>query len=268
MKKRKILKTVLSIFCILIVLSVLAITAIGVFMGYGPMHSARNIITSSYEGNDEKYNFDKIEQIDNPLKGKNICVLGSSVVYGYVSEECSVAEYLNARLGCNYTKEAVSGTTLVDSGKLSYVSRLKKLDKTEHYDLFICQLSTNDATKGKPLGEIAADDNFDTSTVTGAIEYIINYARNTWNCPVAFFTGSHYDSEEYDAMVSRLLELKEIYNIGVIDLWNGESFNSISENERKIYMSDDVHPTKAGYRDWWGPEMEKQLLGYLKEEYK
>ncbi len=23
-----------------------------------------------------------------------------------------------------------------------------------------------------------------------------------------------------------------------------------------------IHPTKAGYREWWCPEMEKQLLAY------
>lgn len=46
-------------------------------------------------------------------------------------------------------------------------------------DLFICQLSTNDATGRKPLGKIAdsRDMNFfDTKTVAGAIEFIIAYA--------------------------------------------------------------------------------------------
>lgn len=28
-------------------------------------------------------------------------------------------------------------------------------------------------------------------------------------------------------------------------------------------MNDGIHPTKAGYRDWWGPEQERQLLEYL-----
>ena len=30
-------------------------------------------------------------------------------------------------------------------------------------------------------------------------------------------------------------------------------------------MHDDIHPTKAGYRDWWGPELETQLLAFLAE---
>jgi lysophospholipase L1-like esterase len=196
----------------------------------------------------------------SPLAGKEICVLGSSVVYGYASQGESIPEYLSERFGSICTKSAVSGTTLADTGKLSYVSRIKTLDADDHYDLFICQLSTNDATKEIPLGEISETGKFDTATVTGAIEFIINYAKDTWGCPVVFFTGSHYDSPQYDAMVKRLYEIKAKYGIGIIDLWNNKAFNDITEDARAVYMKDDIHPTKAGYRDWWGPEIEKQLL--------
>ena len=260
MKKSKIMKGCLLSACLLTVLAVLSLAGLGAFMGYGPLHAVRNLLTASYKGNAAQYSFEKIEQTDSPLKGKHICVLGSSVVYGYASQECAVAEYFGARFGCTYTKEAVSGTTLADTGALSYVSRLKKLDRDTHYDLFICQLSTNDATKKIPLGDIGSGD---TATVTGAMEFIIRYAKDTWNCPVVFFTGSHYDSREYAAMVQRLSELKELYGIGVMDLWSGEAFNRLTQAQRTLYMSDDIHPTKAGYRDWWGPEMERQLLAYL-----
>lgn len=256
-------KAIIIIICAAVVLAFSAMICLGAFMGYGPFHGVRNIVTSSLEGNADEYSFDKIEKISSPLEGKNICVLGSSVVYGYSSGECAVAEYLGARLGCSFTKEAVSGTTLVDSGPFSYVSRLKKLDKNAHYDLFICQLSTNDATKKMPLGQISGGADFDTSTVTGAMEFIIDYASETWHCPVMFFTGSRYDSPEYAAMVSRLLELKEKYGIGVIDLWSGDEFNALTPEQRALFMSDNVHPTKAGYRDWWGPETEKQIIEYL-----
>ena len=39
-----------------------------------------------------------------------------------------------------------------------------------------------------------------------------------------------------------------------------EEFNNISDEDRAVYMHDGIHPTRAGYRDWWGPEIEKQLL--------
>ena len=265
MAKKKSKKALKIVVCVIIILAIVLTVLIGALGGFGPFGFIQKKHMASLPGNAEKYSFEQIKLLEgNPLEGKNICVLGSSVVFGAASQENSIAEYFGKRFGCTYTKEAVSATTLVDNGKLSYVQRLQTLDKNAHYDLFICQLSTNDATMKKPLGEINKDGYFDTATVTGAMEFIINYAKDTWNCPVVFFTGSHYDSERYGAMVERLMELKEKYGIGVLDLWHGEEFNSISDADREIYMNDSIHPTKAGYRDWWGPELEKQLLEYLK----
>ena len=67
--------------------------------------------------------------------------------------------------------KSVSGTTLVDEDKTSYVSRLKKIDE-DSTDLFIFQLSTNDASQNKPLGTISPTkdiNSFDTKTIAGAI---------------------------------------------------------------------------------------------------
>ncbi|MDL2300978.1 SGNH/GDSL hydrolase family protein [Lachnospiraceae bacterium OttesenSCG-928-D06] len=72
-----------------------------------------------------------------------------------------------------------------------------------------------------------------------------------------------YDSTEYQEMVNLLLQLQEKWNVGVIDLWNNDEFNNITDGDRKLYMQDDIHPTMAGYRDWWVPEMEVQILNYL-----
>ena len=140
------------------------------------------------------------------------------------------------------------------------------MDKNASYDLLICQLSTNDASKKKPLGEISEGyelSDFDTQTVTGAMEYIICYAKETFGCQVVFYTGSRYESKEYEAMVKRVLELEEKWGIKVLDLWSDDSFNNLTDEERNLYMYDDIHPTKAGYRDWWCPELEKQLLDFL-----
>lgn len=95
------------------------------------------------------------------------------------------------------------------------------------------------------------------------LEYIICYAQETWDCQVVFFTESRYDSEEYRAMVDQLLKLKDKWGIGVLDLWSSDTFNDISDEQRDVYMYDNIHPTKAGYRDWWGPEQERKLLAFL-----
>lgn len=207
----------------------------------------------------------------SPLKGKTIVFLGSSVTYGAAAQGQSFVEYLARRDGVNAVKEAKSGTTLVDLGSGdSYVERLKQLDRAEKVDCVVVQLSTNDATRKLPLGEISAGKelpDFDTKTITGAMEYMIRYSKDRWNCPVVFYTGAYYDSEPYAAMVRRLLELKDKWDIFVIDLYTDKAFNDIDEDAYRLYMSDPIHPTKAGYRDWWGPEIEKQLSAFLKKTY-
>lgn len=267
MKKKGSKKIVIIVLIILVVLTVTQLFVLGAMGGIGPLGFIRNNRIAKHPGNSTDYDFSTIEQAENNLlTGKNICVLGSSVAYGSASQENSIGEYLAARFGANITKEAVGGTTLVDKGN-SYIHRmLNNIPQDAQFDLFICQLSTNDATKKLPLGQISESmelSAFDTSTVTGAMEYIICYARQTWGCPVVFFTGAYYSSAEYDAMVTQLLKLEEKWGIGVLNLWTDEEFNSISEQERSLYMNDKIHPTKAGYRDWWCPEMERQLLQFL-----
>ena len=223
----------------------------------------------SHPGNAPEYSFEKIEPLaGSPLKGKTICVLGSSVMNGSGAENFAVAEYLAARLGCEYTKSAVDGTTLVDEGEESYIKRLRRLNKTERYDVFICQLSTNDAWYEKPLGYISRPDyeleDFDTHTVTGALEYIITYVGDNWDCPLFFLTSAQtFESKTYGPMVARLKDLQAKYRFGIIDLWSDVMFNNISKEQLDLYITEEVHPTMAGYRDWWGPEIEKQLLGEL-----
>ena len=248
-KAKKALITVLNVIAIL---ASAQLFVLGWFGGIGPLGGLKNARMRRLAGNRPEYDFSKIVPLKNsPLAGGNICVLGSSVVYGSASQQNSVGEYLAARFDCNLTKEAVSGTTLADNGQNSYVQRmLNNISSDADFDLFICQLSTNDATRKIPLGKISGSRNrkdFDTATVTGAMEYIICYAQETWGCPVVFFTGSRYDSAAYEAMVNRILELQEKWGIGVIDLWSSDEFNNISEADRKIYMSDGIHPTKAGY---------------------
>ena len=141
---------------------------------------------------------------------------------------------------------------------------MKTIDKNINADAFVCQLSTNDATKEMPLGEISDSfnaDDFDTQTIAGAIEFIISYAKETWNCPVIFYTQSKYDSEHYAKMVNLLYEIQKKWDISIIDFWNDAEINSITDDERKIYLVDHIHPTKAGYKEWWLPKFQECLYG-------
>lgn len=214
-------------------------------------------------GNYGEYSLKNTDIVQNsPIKDKTVIFLGSSVTYGYGSMGVSFADFLEKTDGIHAVKEAVSGTTLVERKSNSYISRMKTIDKTIHADAFVCQLSTNDATKEMPLGEITESydrNDFDTQTVAGAIEYIIAYAKDAWNCPVVFYTQAKYDSDHYAKMVDLLLEIQQKWQITVIDFWNDSEINNLTEAERNLYLIDHIHPTKAGYRDWWLPKFQECL---------
>lgn len=199
----------------------------------------------------------------SPLQGKKIIFLGSSVTFGSNSNEVSFVEYLAARDGIEYVKEAVSGTTLVDNGDSSYIARMKANIPDQQADLFICQLSTNDATTGQPMGEISDSkniDDFDTTTIAGAMEYIIAYADEHYGCPVMFYTGTKYDSEQYGEMVELTKKLQEKWGIGIIDMWDDLDADI---PEYHYYMANGIHPNRAGYLDWWTPFFEQEIEKYL-----
>lgn len=189
---------------------------------------------------------------NSALEGKTMVFLGSSVTYGECAGGVSFVDFIAERNHCRAIKEAVSGTTLVEDDSGSYVSRLKRL-LVARADLFVCQLSTNDATQGKPLGQ---PGNSDTATIAGAIEAIIAIVRKRWNCPILFYTSPRYDSPAYEAMTRLLKELQAKWNFAILDLWNNEAFNALSPDDRKRYMADAIHPTRAGYLEWWTPEFE------------
>lgn len=258
----------LIIICAIAVFLLVQWLFIGWRYSFGPFKAVGRIRLSRMEGNAPKYDFSQIQVMENsPLKGRNVLFLGSSVTNGAAALHQSIPEFFSASMGCSSVKEAVDGTTLVDRGKNSYIQRmLTHVDTSAQFDLLVCQLSTNDASKGLPLGEIVDGkelENFDTATITGAIEYIICYAQQTWNCPVVFYTNARFDSENYQAMVERLYQIQGKWDIGILNLWSSDEFNSISEEQRALYMKDAIHPYKAGYRDWWGPELERQMVEFL-----
>ncbi len=222
-----------------------------------------NMFGAFNKGNYGEYSLKNITaNEDSSLNGKTVIFLGSSVTFGYGSFGVSFADYLEKTDGIIAVKEAVSGTTLVDIKSNSYVSRMKTIDKNLKVDAFVCQLSTNDATKEMPLGEISDSINlndFDTHTIAGAIEYIIAYAKATWDCPVVFYTQAKYDSEHYAKMVDLLLNIQQKWDITIIDFWNDEKINNITDEQKAIYLIDHIHPTKAGYKEWWLPEFQSAL---------
>lgn len=177
------------------------------------------------------------------LKGKTVLFLGSSVTYGFASGGVSFADIMAKNCGINMIKDAVSGTTLADVDESSYVSRLKKIDKTKKIDLFICQLSTNDAVK-----------NVDLEQTRQAIIFIIEYVKTHFNCPIIFYTGTYFENKRYEQMIKILYLLQKEYSFYVLNLWDDPEMLSVSKTDYDKFMQDPIHPTLIGYQEWWAPK--------------
>lgn len=227
--------------------------------------AARQQITVLSRGNSKKYSVAETETLaDSPLKGNTFYFLGSSVTLGATSLNESMADFIAKRNDCTVIKEAVSGTTLCDSGESSYVRRIKNFDVNTAPDAFICQLSTNDAAPAyeDKLGTVSQSfnsDDFDTTTTLGAIEYIIGYAKKNWDCKILFYTNCYYFNASYKKMVEELYRIVLKWNIDIIDLYGDTGFNTITQSEKELYKYDNIHPTRAGYREWWTPVFEEKL---------
>lgn len=199
--------------------------------------------------------------MEKSLSGKKICFLGSSVTYGFAANGVSFADILAEKYGCFSVKYAVNGTTLVDNGADSYVSLMKNIDKAQRFDLFVCQLSTNDASRNMPLGKVG---DASPETVCGAINFIAEYVKNNFGCPLVFYTNPYYKNERYKIMVNNLLDIAKARKFAVIDLYNDRAFNDITPEKRREFMADDIHPTLKGYSEGWTPIFAKRLSEILK----
>lgn len=248
---------------------------------------------SSCASNSSDFDVDKIIAKESLLTGKTIYWLGSSVTYGYKSNGVSMADYVAANSNAICVKEAVTGTTLLDetnwSGK-SYLTRMKEssaFKKDASVDAFVCQISTNDCRKenlskwGKVSPSTEFDLNsFDTKTTLGALEYIVGYVKETWSCPVFLYSGAAFTDKgprscsnplgsDYGKLIEECYSIADKWNakeegsVQIIDLFNNEEFNNISDEDYHKYMCDPIHPYKAGYQLWWTPEIEAELISGL-----
>lgn len=220
------------------------------------------------QGNDEQYSVANTEYVPgSALEGKTFYWLGSSVTYGASACKESMTDFLAKKDGAICIKEAVSGTTLADVKEDSYVQRFNNYllsdGCADHVDAFICQLSTNDRNMPESFGTVSGEnvreiDAFDCATTFGAIEYLIAKVEEVWGCPVLFYVNPPLD-ENYETMVNGLEQIAQKWGIQIVDMYHDAEFNNLTEEQGLLYMADTIHPTRAGYRDWWLPKFEEAL---------
>lgn len=239
--------------------------AIGIIIAAALLAALRVFFGLGHPGNTAPYALRRQPRRENsPLRGKTILCLGSSISSGFSSGGVSFLDYLGRIDGCRIIQETVSATTLADRGHYSYLKRLRRrmARMGQPPDYFLCQLSTNDATFRSVPGKISRSrrpEDFDASTTVGGIEAVLATVRETWDCPVIFYTAARYDNPRYHKLVNLLVELREKWDFTLLDLWHDTAFNALTPEERALYMNDAIHPTRAGYLRWWLPQFERVL---------
>ncbi|TGP62280.1 SGNH/GDSL hydrolase family protein [Staphylococcus cohnii] len=203
------------------------------------------------------------------LTDKSILFFGSSITYGAASHGISFVEFLNIESNVHTTKEAISGTSLSGTERNTYVQRIKKEELSKaKYDLLVCQLSTNDGRLNKSIGEIKKEydiDSFDVKTTIGAMEYIISYAKLTWDIPVLFYTCIRKTDPYYEFLVYNLYKLKEKWDIEILDVWGNQWASEQIKYDNTLF-ADDAHPTLKGYRYIYTPLFKEKIKNILSKE--
>lgn len=219
-------------------------------------------------GNDPQFAPDKIMlNPKSPLRSKKIAFLGSSVTYGFAAKGKSFVDYLVDKDGIDATKSAVSGTTLAGLDPNGYLKRLRRdFSVSDNYQLFVCQLSTNDNRHGKRLGTktpAKQRDHFDLETTLGAIEEICRYVGTDLHCPLAFYTCLQNDPQHrYQQLIDELKTLQSKWHFDIIDLFHNQTIHDKTVANPDA-MFDDIHPTQEGYLKIWLPFFEKELAEIL-----
>ena len=72
-----------------------------------------------------------------------------------------------------------------------------------------------------------------------------------------------YNPTAYYEMIQVVEEIAEKWGIGFLNMWDDPDMQAVSDSDWSLYMSDTVHPTKAGYLLWWTPKFQEFLYTYF-----
>lgn len=174
--------------------------------------------------------------------------LGSSITHGYAADGYSFADYVKEHSGYDVVKEAVSGTTLATCFPGSYFERLMERG-AEGADILLVQLSTNDASKGAPLGDPASSD---PGTSCGAINRIIDFGLAN-GCKVAFYATPVLGEGSFFSRIEQAMgEISSRRSVAFLNMNRDEGLKAICR--RPGYYADDIHPSKRGHIELFGPK--------------
>ena len=170
----------------------------------------------------------------------------------------------------DYRNKGVSGATLSinDDNLPTIIEQITSWTGTA--DIIGVLGGVNDFSMEQPLGDINSKD---TTTVYGALHYIMSYLReNHSNSYIFFMTPYKLNSNKYHwtntnqagyklvAVSNAIKELALLYNYPVLDLFEKGNFESVMYDED----CDGIHPNQ----NFITTKMAPQIAQFIKDNYK
>lgn len=215
-----------------------------------------------HPGNDPKYDPETLEQRKTALSDKRILWLGSSFSAGTGSGGTALTDYLKQINNTEIINESLAHSYLSSVTQNSAVKRFRSsLALISHADYLVIEISPIDAEMTH--GNVSSSNDrftFNIKTTIGALEYLIAYAKELWDPVIVLFTLPYCSDPSYEQLIRKVREVSDKWNVHLIDLYHDRTLENPDPVKRSLYMTDAVHPTKAGLRDWIVPYMQEKLL--------
>lgn len=244
-------------------------TVFGETGGNTAFSSVRNgdriTVTVTATGNNGLSASDSFEIVYEFTKDKNVLILGDSIVYGWLANGYSFADYLAQEY--DFAKVVKAGyvdfrLSTYDDPKKWLIDAVKQhYNDAYDYDYVILQGGVNDVIYDTPMGEISEGRNpesFDPNTFTGGLETYLYTVTSKWPGAKIGYIITYYSKdytergltwsyEDYKKYYDRIIEVLDKWNIDYLNLFS-DDFSQLLKVDTNTYLPDKLHLNQEGHR--------------------
>ena len=221
----------------------------------------------------------QIKQISNSqgnkLENKILFNFGDSIAAGDGNNGKGYSELFATKYNMICYDFAIGGATLGETASNNITTQVNTaLSKGITPDYILIEGGTNDiGSDNIPIGAISNDynvSNFDKTTTTGALEFIIYTLKTKFpSVKIAFVSVHKMSSRDYTKQVERqgrCVDICKKWSIPIIDIFNRGNLNTFLPEYHKFTSptetqpnGDRTHPNELGYNTFYLPLIYKTL---------
>ena len=215
----------------------------------------------------------------SPYKGKTIVAFGDSIIAGWGWQEgTGIVQPLKEKYpDGTWINNAESGANIAISNSPAHTPIVNKIRAYSGLaDAIIFDGGVNDINNNITMGNItdSYDSNYDTTTICGAMESVLQYIMDTYPLSVKLYIIPHsFSKNNYvDSVHEKMIEICKKWNMPYLDMRKCAQIAMTSKNKSKYTrnantgVGDGVHPVESWYRTFYSPVIDQKLrslgIGY------